>query len=1015
MKNVLAFVYILLSTPALSGQIIMPQFGHTCEVTDISQSPDGQYYATADEAGQVLIWEVSSRKIIQTLHADYFHYLDLEFDSRQWQDFYGTADSFATKNSDLSYTLPDLLTRPVFSQDNKTLTVQGRAVVYVFEIHTGKLIRAYPIHGQQATTAASPVYDTAWLAELALFTMGQYYNPVNDYTLILPDWLLLGQGQQVQMINFRFEGDYIKTLSLRPPLMFLEQDTVLLGIPTNHPDVIEAWKVDKDGPRKIGAFQGKSKIFNCLNISPDFRFLAAGGEDGKITVWSLEKISGMHKPVQVFQAHDRPVWYVSFQNVHGNIYSIARVDSLQDKWYLGKGVNKRLHPFYSPEEIERGDDVNIPLGFHDPQREYFSDSHFFFYRVYNDANSDVELYSDFAKNGSLLPEDQRPRFVGKFSPEIRGGYTPPDRLEPSINISNILASPHGRYVLLSQETTGGISGSYVNRIAFLKDGNGTAIKPFEGTADFRFSPDDRYLLVRPRRILGDDKAHSARVTLYESASGRQVFSLPQPVSSLSQIIFSSDSKHLAVVQADYITFWSLESLQPEFYVLTDERSDNVAMILPSGYYLYTGNPSVLQKLALVQNGKARSLRQFDLYLNRPDTVIAAINRILFGRISLQTRHEIELVNRALRERIRQVEQPVWGEAPFLALSEPLPSMTEQKNLRISVKAGGSRFLSEIRFWINGNPLPPSRVSGRKKAIVQTYDIPLLGGRSNIVEASVLDDAGVESQQERWVVDCTAPAHSKVYFAGVGLSRYRSGPSLVNAASDIRAIVKALRLRFGEDLIVDTLLDEAATREAVLALGQRISRCQPEDAVLFFWSGHGSLEALTQSFYLQTYLSGPGHQYPEGLSVTDLNALLDETPAQKKLLIVNACHAGENYSDLQAFKKMKTLFLDFRRSNGSTIISATGQEDDAFSARDAGNSYLTLALLAALENRTFPLSTRTITPDADGNQRVSVSELYRYLRDILQEKLLIDAEIRDLEKPAVPEMRQQNIELDFDVW
>ena len=229
------------------------------------------------------------------------------------------------------------------------------------------------------------------------------------------------------------------------------------------------------------------------------------------------------------------------------------------------------------------------------------------------------------------------------------------------------------------------------------------------------------------------------------------------------------------------------------------------------------------------------------------------------------------------------------------------------------------------------------------------------------------------------------------------------------------MVKALRLRFGEDLIVDTLLDEAATREAVLALGRRISRCQPEDAVLFFWSGHGSLEALTQSFYLQTYLSGPGHQYPEGLSVTDLNALLDETPAQKKLLIVNACHAGENYSDLQAFKKMKTLFLDFRRSNGSTIISATGQEDDAFSARDAGNSYLTLALLAALENRTFPLSTRTITPDADGNQRVSVSELYRYLRDVLQEKLLIDAEIRDLEKPAVPEMRQQNIELDFDVW
>lgn len=79
---------------------------------------------------------------------------------------------------------------------------------------------------------------------------------------------------------------------------------------------------------------------------------------------------------------------------------------------------------------------------------------------------------------------------------------------------------------------------------------------------------------------------------------------------------------------------------------------------------------------------------------------------------------------------------------------------------------------------------------------------------------------------------------------VGIDRYPNfGPrsQLRSCASDARLMAEVLRDRFDfaeEDLML--LLDEAATRDGILdGLAALRSRARPGDAVVFFYSGHGS--------------------------------------------------------------------------------------------------------------------------------------------------------------------------------
>lgn len=96
--------------------------------------------------------------------------------------------------------------------------------------------------------------------------------------------------------------------------------------------------------------------------------------------------------------------------------------------------------------------------------------------------------------------------------------------------------------------------------------------------------------------------------------------------------------------------------------------------------------------------------------------------------------------------------------------------------------------------------------------------------------------------------------------------------------------------------VTLLHDDTATRDAILtALKTLVQRTTAADTVLLFYSGHGEYSA-DGVYHLTTHdtrFDAAGKVAPAtAISQADLVTALRDLPAQRLLVLVNACHAGE---------------------------------------------------------------------------------------------------------------------------
>lgn len=146
----------------------------------------------------------------------------------------------------------------------------------------------------------------------------------------------------------------------------------------------------------------------------------------------------------------------------------------------------------------------------------------------------------------------------------------------------------------------------------------------------------------------------------------------------------------------------------------------------------------------------------------------------------------------------------------------------------------------------------------------------------------------------------------VYALLVGIDDYPAPvPPLHGCRNDIAAIASLLDKRVagtGDTLHLQTLLDEEATRVAVIAgFREHLGRAKAGDVALFYYSGHGSQEGAPKEFW---------HLEPDRLDETlvlwdsrlhgqwdladkELAALLTEVAATEPhiLIVLDCCHSG----------------------------------------------------------------------------------------------------------------------------
>jgi uncharacterized caspase-like protein len=159
--------------------------------------------------------------------------------------------------------------------------------------------------------------------------------------------------------------------------------------------------------------------------------------------------------------------------------------------------------------------------------------------------------------------------------------------------------------------------------------------------------------------------------------------------------------------------------------------------------------------------------------------------------------------------------------------------------------------------------------------------------------------------------------------------------------------------------VKILHDSSATREGILdGLAELADKVNPEDTVTIFYCGHGDY-GTDGEYYLVSYdarISKEKVQAGTGVSQASLVDAIQKIPAQRVLVIFNACHSGEISPTLSVDQALGSRVMpdstkDALLSSGSGRIIITACKEEQLSYIGKGEiSLFTQAVVNGLRGK-----------------------------------------------------------------
>jgi WD40 repeat protein len=541
---------------------------------------------------------------------------------------------------------------------------------------------------------------------------------------------------------------------------------------------------------------------------------------------------------------------------------------------------------------------------------------------------------------------------------------------------------------------------------------------------------------------GDFVAASNRATntikVWNAQTGQFVKAIPGHSGKLR---FSPNGKVLFSSGWDrQVKAFDFDSGKELYRFIGIKGSRDYVIMLPNGYYTASRRNS--KAVAFVKGKHAYPFEQFDLYFNRPDSLV-----MLFGE-SCKEILGTGNPNRALAEaysnaRIKRIENLGYETGELLAESH-LPEITLVKvpasqpgtTLNLAIKANDGQFpLDRLQIYVNDVPVFGTKGFDLKTKQPKTYEgthkVTLVPG-SNRVQVSVFNVKGAESLRETALINCTAPAQKPtLYLVLLGAARFKDSTmnlsSPINDLKVIEAMFKGKATDYAE-IVPISLYDQAFTRDNFNQVKIKLKKAASHDRIVVVVATHGLLDAR-YNYFLATYDTDFKNPSAAALPYRELEAIFDGVQARQRLVLLDACHAGEldtislqNLQNAQkrtnglqyrsfpsstwnkvgyqeSFDLMKDLFIDLRRGSGATIIGSAKGSELALDGGPAGKiSPFTYALIKALKDL-----------DADGvnqDQQVTVSELQEYL----------GRKVQDLTGGVQrPIYRVENVGNDWRVW
>jgi len=407
-----------------------------------------------------------------------------------------------------------------------------------------------------------------------------------------------------------------------------------------------------------------------------------------------------------------------------------------------------------------------------------------------------------------------------------------------------------------------------------------------------------------------------------------------------------------------------------------------------------------QAATVVFEGRRAPISAFDLLLNRPD--------IILERIGLADPAMIALLREAWRRRIVRLGlNPADMKPPTTAAGLPtvrildrptgLATTRDRLDLRFAIDGADDRAV-RVQARIGGITIAETSIAAKKGERTGEFRGIQLGRGINRIELVPFSTGGL-GIPDRLVLRREGPP-GRTVVAALGVSRYReSGRDLQFAAADARDLAAALG---GRSLV---LTDAEVARERLPEVRRHLGQAGIDDLAIIVVAGHGLLDRSMQ-YRIATHDTDFADPAGRGIVLDELLDALRASPARRRLVLIDTCHAGEvEPAEMQASlarlgavagaaarglrpartaaarppvqtptpaapgptpgQAARILFQDAGRDDGITILAACRGDEASWESPAWGHGAFTAALLEGFSGR---------KADADGDGAIDLAEL-----------------------------------------
>lgn len=974
---------------AETGEQLFALKGHKDSVFSARFSPDGRKIVSASADGTARLWDAATRRLISNLSGHEAKVNSAQFspDGKKivTASANGTVAIWDTKTGDGKYLggKNDAQHRgPViaaqFSSDNKyVVTGSEDRTAKVWDVSNGKLLMTLQKHTDKLNSAQfSP--DGSKVVTSSRDNTAMIWNVADGNVLRT----LIGHTNSVKSAQFSLDGKKIITTSFDTTARIWDvatghQDAVLKG----HRRTVWSAAFSKDSTKVVTAsYDGTAKVWDLATgmmtadmkshtnwvytaqFSPDGKKIVTATDDTTIKVW--DAVTGVL--LTNLTGHRDWVYSAIFSPDGKKIVSTSK-DQTTRVWDLDSGKQivfrvkdrkKRvIYTDYSPD----GSKIALIT---------FSDS--------------VKLIDAVTWNQIPCQITHRGIGTAKFSPDGKNIITASmDSTAKIWNVSSgkLLKTLTGHddglvFAAYSPDGSKIVTTSY-DRTAIIWDSAGLAIDTLIGHTEkivyASFSPDSKNVITA-----SEDK--TAKV--WEVKNGKLLYTLKGHTDWINTVQFDSTGKKIITASGDNtVKVWNAANGKLLYTFFPVDSSDYLIVDKDNHY---DGTENARNLLYFTCGSEKIALDQVKGDLWEPNLA----ERINKGEtIKAKTLDQLDVCGR-----VPEVEATGYTNNIFQFTITP-PRRDSLGETLLFVNGIETRRYTKDQL-INNNGVFEINIS---KDSLKRY---FVANEENWVSVKTYTAGNAISSNEAKISiekdSSLSDIKPNLYAVMIGTSQYKKAPkdpdsifdtdiSLFYPAVDARAVSqtveRAAKKMYGNEHVfmynlttdsADVLKPDKQTIQLILldSIGKKATA---NDILVIFLSGHGVMDDENNSnqfYYMTADASSLSDEkaFPEvGISTETLMQWISpkNIPAQKRILILDACHSGQAINDLlgntQQARPVPVAKADDRSQmikeidklnerSGLFILSASASNKSAFESDKYSHGYLTYSLLKAIKQQ-----------------------------------------------------------------